>query len=375
MNQQTQLTDPLTDLNYVHYSPDVEVIEDDEPETIRKIIDAMANGGRITQEKHGRYVRVSHAKPYGLVKGELRVLEDLPEHLRQGLFREPKTYSVVARLAHAPSDLTDDRKLSAPRGMALKIIGVSGLKLPQHDGETTQDFVLDTGKIFNAIGQKTFLAQIKPVESLAGRLPEAVKGAISNTSRVANEALNAVGLNSSALDFFGHPYLHPLGEAYFSQVPMRYGEYIAKLGVVPDRTVLQSVIDKEIDPPGYDGLQTIVTDFFANNPAEFIVAVQLCTDLETMPVENANKEWPEDQSPYQPVARLRFPVQDALTPARLAYIDERLSFSPAHSLVAMRPLGGIMRARLEVYEVISRIRREQNGSTPTEPRSIDEVPD
>lgn len=202
-----------------------------------------------------------------------------------------------------------------------------------------------------------------------------VKGAISNTSRLANKALNAVGANRSALDFFGHPFLQPLGEAYFSQVPMRYGEYISKLGVIPDRTSLQAVIDKEVDPTDYDGLQTIITDFFANNPAEFIIAVQFCTDLDSMPVENASKEWSEDKSPYQPVARLSFPVQDALTPTRLAYVDKRLSFSPAHSLAAHQPLGGIMRARMQAYEVLSRIRREQNGSVPTEPRTISEIPD
>lgn len=42
-----------------------------------------------------------------------------------------------------------------------------------------------------------------------------------------------------------------------------------------------------------------------------------------MPIENANKEWPEKESPYQSVARIVFPVQDAYNHAKSAlfFID------------------------------------------------------
>lgn len=371
----TETQTDLSRLSYVRYTPDVETIEDDEQETIDKIIEAMTGSGRQTKEKYGKFVRPSHAKAYGLLRGKLQVLDGLPPYLRQGLFETPLTYDVIARLSQAPGDLTDDRKLSAPRGIAFKVLGVEGPKLPVHEGQLTQDFVLDTGKIFNAIGQKTFLAQIAPVAALAPKTPEIVKGAISNVSRVANQALNAVGLNSSALDFFGHPFLHPLGEAYYSQAPIRYGEYIAKLSVTPDSPGLEALIDQTIDPQEYDGLVTIVTEFFRSNPAEFEVGIQLCTDLERMPVENANKEWPEEESPYQAVGRLTFPAQDAYSPARRAFVDESLSFCPAHSLAAHRPLGSIMRARMQAYEAIGKTRRLENGSRIIEPRDISELPD
>ena len=54
---------------------------------------------------------------------------------------------------------------------------------------------------------------------------------MSATSRATNAALNAVGLNSANLDFFGHPPFHPLAEAYYTQAPLRYGNYVAKLAV------------------------------------------------------------------------------------------------------------------------------------------------
>jgi len=45
-----------------------------------------------------------------------------------------------------------------------------------------------------------------------------------------------------------------------------------------------------------------------------------------------------------------------------------MSFSPWHGLAAHRPLGGIMRARKEVYEMAKRFRAEKNGRIIEEPR-------
>ncbi|MHA7628800.1 catalase family protein [Corallococcus sp. M7] len=361
---------------YVRYSDDVEVVEPGEGELIQKVIAAMMKGMALTRPKHGRSVRPAHAKSHGLLKGELRVLEDLPPHLRQGLFSQAGTYAVVARLSHVPGDLDDDRKVSGPRGMALKVLGVDGLgpMLPGHAGQTTQDFTLDTGKVFNASNVKSFLAQITPVEIIAPRTPQAVKGAVSAVSLAANKGLHAVGSDSSILDFFGHPFLHPLGEPYYSQVPFRYGDHIAKLSVTPDSPGLRALKDVKLDVRDFDGLRKEVVAFFRAHPAEFVVGVQLCTDLERMPVEDANVEWSEEESPYQPVARLVFPAQDAYDPALQDAVDEAMSFSPAHSLAAHRPLGGIMRARMAVYEAVGRARREQNGQPVKEPRGAGDLP-
>src|SRR3712207_7790468 len=66
------------------------------------------------------------------------------------LFRSP----VVVRLSHVPGELLDDRKVSTPRGMAIKIFDADGPKIPGHEGEATHDFVLDTGKAFIVGGAK-----------------------------------------------------------------------------------------------------------------------------------------------------------------------------------------------------------------------------
>ncbi|MDR5835710.1 hypothetical protein [Caballeronia sp. LZ034LL] len=83
---------------------------------------------------------------------------------------------------------------------------------------------------------------------------------------------------------------------------------------------------------------------------------------------------PVEESPYRTIATLRIPRQDAYGPARVAFFDERMTFRPAHRLAAHRPLGSVMRARLQVHRALSKFRHGQNGVTAHNPASIDEIP-
>ncbi|ACK85586.1 catalase family protein [Methylorubrum extorquens] len=356
--------------SYARYSDALESRETDEEDTIQRIIATMKAEGRITRERYGKAVRTSHAKSHGVAEGELRVLDGLPPELRQGLFAEPRTYQVIVRLSHVPGEYLDDRKVSSPRGMSIKVFGVEGERLPGHDREETQDFILDTGKVFPSPNAKAFLATITALQK-ATSAPEAIKQAVSATSRATNAALNAIGLNSANLDFFGHPPFHPLAEAYYTQTPLRYGDYVAKLAVRPVTDKLRDWIGKIIDvSKDENALRSAVTDYFRTNPAEYEIAVQLCTDPKRMPIENASKEWPEQESPYRPVARLTIPAQD--TVGQIVR-EEELSFRPAHTLEAHRPLGSINRARLKAYEVMGALRRQENGIFTSEPRAPTQV--
>lgn len=333
---------------YALYSPDVEDVDDDESELADKIIAVMSKGAAIVEKREGRPLRASHAKAHALAEGQLEVAADLPPELAQGLFARPGTYRTVVRLAHVPGELLDDREVSTPRGLAMKVLDVDGDFLPTPSGERTQDWVLDTGESFNARNAKTFLAQITQTEA-STPMPEGVKGVVSAVSTATNVALNAIGLNSAILDFFGHPKLNPLTETYYSQAPLRFGDYIAKLRVRP----LTAVPDEEIAINEADGLRDIVTTELASRDATFAVEIQLCTDLDSMPIENASAVWSQDTSPYRQVATLKIPAQDTNPVGR----DDAPSFSPAHSLKEHRPLGSVMRARMRVYEVMASRRR------------------
>jgi len=358
---------------FLPYSPEVETVPEDEGETIDAILQSMHRLSARTREQVGHTIRVSHAKSFGAAVGVLEVLDGLPEELRQGLFGKRARFDVVARLANVPGEIMTDA-VSTQRGFSIKVIGVEGEMLPGHAGEVTQDFVLDTGNRFAAPTAAAFLLTHRGLEH-APQMPEAVKQAVSRASRATNAVLHVVGADSANLDFFGHPRVHPLSEAYYTQAPIRYGDYVAKLAVVPVAAAQQALegeaLDTGDDP---DALRTATVQFLQAQDAVFEVRVQLCTDLDSMPVEDASAEWPEEQSPYRTVARLTLPQQDAYTEARRRYVDEDLSFCVSHSLAAHRPLGGVMRARMRAYPEMARLRRGENGAPQAEPRAVSEVP-
>lgn len=360
---------------YVSYRPDVEVLLEDEDQIMSDIIASMTRLNGRTREMYGHNVRVSHAKSHGLAVGELTVMDNLSEPLAQGLFAKDATYPVIVRLANVPGEVITDA-VNTQRGFAFKILGVNGPMIAGHEGQNTQDFVLDSGTTyFPNADAKSFLMQHRLAEHFP-QFPDVVKEAVSDLSLVANEALKAVGTDSAKLDFFGDSRIHPMAEAYYSQVPIRYGNYIAKLAVVPVSPAQRALakanaeVDGDKDP---NALRTATVSYLRENDAEFDVRIQLCTDLEKMPVEEATKEWSEEDSPYKTVARIRLPKQEAYSEARQQYV-EALSFSPAHCLEAHRPLGSIMRARLKAYTEMSRLRRQGNNQPLTEPGSIDQVP-
>ena len=358
--------------NYLLYQEDVETIAPDERETMQKIVEVMTEGMELARQKYGRSVRISHAKAHALLKGELIVEGGLPFELAQGMFAQPGRYEVLVRMAQQPGELLDDSKLSTDRGMSVKVLGVKGSKLPGHTADT-QDWVFDVGKQFLASGMKEFLQAFKPNAEIAPKLSDSVKGAVSSVARATNTVLNAVGANSEKLAFFGHPIVHPASEEYYSQVPFRYGEYVAKLGFFPSSPGLEALKEQPFDPETPDALREAMNAFFKANPAEFELRVQLNTGLDDMPVENAQAEWPETESQYQTVARLVIPVQTAWDPVKDGYFED-LTFSPGHGLAAHRPLGGINRARLVAYKALADRRLADNGKTAERPSNLEEVP-
>lgn len=358
----------------IPYSDAVEEIRADEPETFGKIAEAMKGETETTEKTYHHAIRSSHAKSTGLLKGSLEILPDLPPPLAQGLFARAATYPALVRLAQGPGEILSD-KVSTHRGMAIKVLGVPGEKLAGH-GADTQDFVLATGKSFPQSSAETFLQAIRGLAASAA-MPEGVKGAVSTMSRGLNAAYRSVaGEDSATLGFFGHTPRHPLADPYFSQAALRHGDYVAKLGAFPASPEVLALGTDPLDiGDDEDGFRTAVVSFFRRSGAVFEIRVQLNTGLDAMPVEDANAEWPEEEAPYVTVARLVLPRQEAYSPARARYFTDVLAFRPAHSLAAHRPLGSVMRARLQVYETLQTFRGQRNGVAQQEPKDVSEVPD
>ena len=87
-----------------------------------QIIASFNRQHRKTFDRYRHGVRGTHAKSHGILKGEVKIHDNLPEPLRQSLFRAARTYPVVARLASVPGNILAD-SVTTQRGFALKVIG------------------------------------------------------------------------------------------------------------------------------------------------------------------------------------------------------------------------------------------------------------
>ncbi len=362
-------------MGFVHYHLGIETTVPGEVETIDAIVTSMQNETvKVAATQNGRAVRASHAKTSGVLKGTLVVHDGLAPALRQGLFAQPGSYQALARLAQGPGEHLSD-KVSTHRGLSLKLFGVAGPKIDGH-AEDTQDFVLATGPVFPDADAAAFLKSMRQIEAVSGG-HETLKTVVSATARTLNAAAKAVtGSDVPRLDFFGHVPLHPLAESYHSQAAIRYGDHVAKIALFPVSAEQLSRAGETVDPGADpDVFRNATTSYFRDHDAVFELRVQLCTDLDSMPIEDASVPWSEQSSPFVAVATLTLPRQDALSPARVKFVEDRMSFRPGHSLEAHRPLGSLMRARLRVYSALAAFRMTQDRVAAVEPATLDAVPD
>jgi hypothetical protein len=354
----------------LRFQPSFETPEEDEEATRAELTEAMRSIQEKTFAHGGRALRAVHAKSHGVLLGTLHVAAGLPRELAQGLFAQAGSFDVVMRISTNPGDLLDDA-VSVPRGLAIKVIGVQGERLPGSEGNVTQDFLFVNGPAFLKKDGKSFVGSVKLLAATTDKAPQ-TKKAVSALMRGVERAIEAVGGHSATVvGLGGQPLTHPLIDTYFSQTPLLFGEYMAKLSLAPasaslaalDRSPLNAADDADV-------LRHAIGTFFASQSGGWELRAQLCTDLETMPIENPTIVWPEDSSPYVTVAQLVVPAQTTDDVARAAALDSGLSFSPWHGLAAHRPLGSINRLRRSAYDDARRFRAERSGCPLAEPRSV-----
>ncbi|MEC5160690.1 MULTISPECIES: catalase family protein [unclassified Janthinobacterium] len=360
---------------FVRYHDGLEQKQENEDALIEDIVASMARVNRKTFDKLRHAVRDAHAKSHGILKGQISVYDNLPEPLRQGVFSRPASYPAVLRLSTAAGDIHSDRT-SMPRGMAIKMLGVDGRQLlPGRELATTQDLLLVNHPVI-AFGHVAAYATIQPFVEKHVDAPEVSRHIAAALARGGSKALHAFGVENAAIDTLGAPNSHILGETFYSMAAIRYGDYVAKVCVAPlsygVRQLTGQLLRDGADP---SELRDLVVAYFEKQGAEYEVRVQLCTDTGRMPIEDASVPWPEQESPYVPVARLSIPAQQAYSPARRVFADDVLSFNPWHGIDAHRPLGSIMRVRIKAYEMSSAYRHQMNAQPRLEISRIEEVPD
>jgi Catalase len=273
-----------------------------------------------TYKNSGHARRSLHAKSHGILFGTFTVLENLPPMLAQGLFSKEGNYRAAMRFSTLPGMILKD-SVSMPRGVALKVQGVQGDRLPGSSGNE-QDFVMVDAPTFGARTVKEFNEFVR---SVVAKFTDESKG----------------------LD---EPDNEILGDTFYSQTPFLYGQYTCKFALAPVSPSLKARTNKHIEVSGKpNALRDSVVDYFAAESGEWELKVQLNTDLESMPIEDSTVSWPQDSSPYIAVARLSVPAQDAWSSTSIATVDDGMAFNPWNGLAAHRPLGSINRARKPTY--------------------------
>lgn len=358
----------------VRFDPSVEDVKPNEGEVIQDLKHSFKDILDTTSEDYQHAVRSVHAKAHGIAKGTFRVHADLPPELAQGLFAAPADYETIVRISTNPGDILDD-SISVPRGFAIKVIGVPGERLPGSENETTQDFIMANGPVFAAPDAEAFGKNLKLLAATTDKA-EGGKKLLSGLLQAINAPLVALGMPSTKLSQMGGaPNVHPLGETYYSQTPFRFGDYIAKWSLAPISKPLTELTGDTVDTSGRpDALREVVNEVIQSQGGTWEFRVQLNRNLDAMPIEDATKQWDEEESPFVAVATLEVPHQAAWEHQASDKVDDRLAYNIWHGLAAHRPLGNINRARNEPYRFSSDYRGRYNGCPMHEPTALSDLP-
>ncbi|HVO83088.1 MAG TPA: catalase family protein [Syntrophobacteria bacterium] len=332
--------------------PAEEKIDADEEESLNKIIDLMANQMR-NHFKPGAYERGGNTKTHGILRATVTIRDDLPEHCRQGIFANPRSYPAYVRFSGpgptVPADIDDVGFVS----MAVKLMGVPGKKLMDEE-KFTQDFI--------TICTPTFVTP--------------------NTRE--NAKLQYWSLLEMPLYYFLNPkdthlldafmqslwnqtQYNPLGQRYWSCTPYLLGEGQAMMySFRPKTEVDTKVPGLPFGKVSFNYLRENMIKTLNKKDVEFDLLIQLQTDPFLMPIENASVRWPERLSPFIPAATVHIPQQKFDSEAQFAFA-KRLKMNPWHCLPEHRPLGNQNRARLRMYYELSKFRQDMNQTTHLEP--------
>lgn len=299
----------------------------------------------------GKTKRDAHPKNLGCVKAEFIVEPNLPAELKVGIFESAQTYPAWIRISSSSGKIESD-KAKDLRGFAIKIMGVKGERFQtQNEEKETQDFILlsypvmplGTVKLFH--DAVYYSVEWSPFIFISRLV-------LSGNFHIINELRKARQNQTSPLDI-----------RYWSTTPYMCGkDQVVKYSIVPTSKIKSSL------PPVLTEhyLTENMEKHLAANEAGFDFMIQVQKDPVKMPVEDAGVEWSEKESPYIKAASIRIPAQTFRNTER-EEMAEDLSFSPAHSLIAHRPIGGINRARVQIYQHLSKFRHKQNNRQMIEP--------
>lgn len=298
--------------------------------------------------------RDAHAKHHGCVKAEFIIENHLPEALKVGLFREPRTFPSWVRFSNGARESQADAK-GDTRGIAIKLLGVEGEKVLEGEKHLqTHDFTLVNHPVFAIRNAQDYL----DLFNLRSQGEKQIIWFFFNGPNPLKWRLHEFGI-TQAIQRKKIP--NPLSIQYWSMVPYQFGTLAAKYTVKPTATSTVTV-----DRTAKHYLHEAMVQHLAQQPAVFDFLVQLQTDPVKMPIEDPTIAWDEKLSPYRKVATLKILPQSFDSVTQMQFC-ENLTYTPWHALPEHKPLGGINRVRRAVYESLSKLRHTLNDVPQEEP--------
>jgi hypothetical protein len=368
--------------DFVRYSPEIETFDPKLSEYMTRVIAFWENKVRNspTTEGTGRAVRGAHAKAIGVVRAEVEILGDVPAPYAQGIYANAGRHDALIRFSSASNHLGRDALLGPVLGFAMKIFDIDGTKLVDEEPDgTTFDYVLKNNPTFIANTAKHYLF----IQEIGDHVGDYLARGKAGFRDLLNDYLTGKGtleqddwaweeLFAFVKTATQTPVRNPLLSAYWTMASVRHGDYIAKVRVAPADENTANSIHHELDlSTGPDVYGPVLEEELRAHAFDFDLQVQLCADLEAMPVNDSTVEWPEKLSPFVTVGRVHLPSQDISGP-EVRERGDALAFNQWRVTADHRPMGEIMDVR-RVYTASAKIRRALNNQPQREPTSADEV--
>lgn len=375
--------------SFVRYSLEVEHPESQFDEHLQSILATtvryIEDSAKI--EGVGQAVRDAHAKGYGIARAEVEILAGTPPEYAQGIYARPGWHEALVRFSNGSPHVGADALLGTALGMGLKIFGIEGPTLLEDEPDSgTFDYAMINHPVFFSNTVEHYLL-IQPLflrsRSAPSSANEAPGVARARLHQVLHDFLTGFGKLPPErwaweplfvlLGARGKPIVNLLLCTYWTMGAVRHGDYVAKVRVAPTDASAAAVVRRSIDPSsGEEVFRPALVAELREHPFEFEIQVQLCVDLDKMPVEEPSELWSEELSPFVTVAKLHLPQQDIGGDENLA-LQDATSITPWRVTEEHRPLGNIMRSRKEVYRQSSILRHRLNSQERKEPRTVAEV--
>lgn len=296
--------------------------------------------------------RAVFRKLHGVAHGQFVRHPAIPEELCVGIFAHERLDAWMRFSSDTAPSAPD---LGSTLGIGIKLFGVPG-ENALGEASNTADLIMQNASRFFVNDSQEM------VEFTYAGVVQRDYDAYLATHPETNAVLNAMTAPRGSV----------LTSTYWAILPFHMGNEIVKYRLVPD-TAPEDVPD---DAPDY--LATDMVNRLSERAYQFVLEVQRRTNPDTMPLDKAMVEWPEDESPFIPVATLQIPRQRVEARGQSPY-GQGLSFNIWRVPPTNAPSeeSSIAVVRRDVYAAGARMRHTANGQPlqdPSEPRPAQSEP-